>query len=88
MDNPKPLKPVQPIRKTPGDFCPVEIVDRVEDLFIVREFDGRTVEKRLDIRRPLFERALRYAWNRQRDPNGPKPMQRAGIAGAALRRAS
>ncbi len=85
MDNAKKIEPVKPIRQIAGDFLPLETVDRVEDLFVFREFDGPTVEKRLGIRRSLFERALRYAINRQRDPRGPKPMQRASEP-LALRR--
>ena len=68
----------KPKRDTDGSFCPPEVIEKVEDLFFVRERDGRTVERQLGIRRSLFELALRYAYQGQRDPNGPKPMQRAG----------
>ena len=67
----------KPKQNAAGDFCPPEDIDRVEDLFFVRERDGRTVERQLGIRRSRFELALRYAYNRQRGPNDPKPMQRA-----------
>lgn len=71
------IKRVQPIRDADGSFCPEEVVDRVVDLFVVRERDGRVVERQLGIRRQLFERALRYAIIRDRDPQGPKAMGRA-----------
>jgi len=77
MPDPPVTKHVQTIRDTDGDFCPEEIIDRIEDLFIIRERDGRTVERQLGIRRSLLERGLRHAINRYRDPNGPKPMRRA-----------
>ncbi len=71
---------VERVKKVEGDyslFLPAETVDAVENLFVIREFDGPTVERRLGIRRTQFERALRHAINRQRDPNGPKAMGRA-----------
>lgn len=82
----KKFERVEPIRKTPGretQFLPVEVVDKVEHLFFVQELDGPAVEKRLDIRRPLFERAARAVFNRQRDPNGPKAMGKAASATGA-----
>lgn len=82
---PESSEPVEPKKKPAVEnFLPAETVDRVEDLFIVREFDGPTVEKRLGIRRTLFERALRHAINRHRDPSGPKSMQRAGSSTGRL----
>ncbi len=78
MDRERKSQPVEAIRSSTGEnFLPEEVVNRVDDLFIVREFDGPIVEKRLSIRRPLFERALRYAILRRLDPNGPKAMGRA-----------
>lgn len=67
----------KPIQDAGGDFCPEEAIEKVADLFIVRERDGRTIERQLGIRRTLFEKALRHAINRERDPNGPKAMGRA-----------
>jgi hypothetical protein len=75
---------VKAIEDPNGSFCPVEVIDRVEDLFIIRERDGRTVERQLGIRRNLLEKALRHAINRYRNPHGPKPMQRAVTAQPAL----
>lgn len=78
----------KPAKDTGGDFCPVEAIDKVYDLFFVRERDGRTIERQLGIRRSLLEKALRYAVNGQRDPNGPKPMQRATGIGPRLVRSA
>lgn len=61
---------VEPIREVEGNFLPTEIVDRVEHLFIVRDFDGPMVERRLSIRRPLLEKALKAVINRNRKPPG------------------
>jgi hypothetical protein len=77
-------KRVESIENADGTFCPPEDIDRVEDLFIIRERDGRTVERQLGIRRSRFEKALRHAINRYRDPNGPKPMARAVSAAGGL----
>lgn len=74
----------KPNEDASGTFCPTEDIDRVEDLFIVRERDGRTVERQLGIRRSRFEVALRHAINRYRDPNGPKAMGRAANATGGL----
>lgn len=74
----------KPPRDASGDFCPEEAIEKVADLFLVRERDGRTIERQLGIRRNLFERALRHAFNRQRDPHGPKAMGRAMSATGGL----
>jgi len=55
-----------------GSFCPEEDINRVEDLFLNRERDGRTIERQLGIRRSRFELALRELVNRYRGSDGPK----------------
>lgn len=85
MNGKKTPQPVETIRKSLGEtFLPQEVVDQVDNLFIVREFEGPTVEKRLSIRRPLFERALRHAILQRLNPEGPKPMQRAASATGSI----
>lgn len=80
MNSKKVTELPKPIGDGDGSFCPSEDIDRVEELFIVRERDGRTVERQLGIRRSRFEVALRHAINRYRDPNGPKAMGRASAS--------
>ncbi len=75
------LERVEPMRKSPGKetrFLPVEVVDRVEHMFFIQELDGPVVEKNLDIRRPLFERAAKAAYRRLRNPNGPNSVRATG----------
>lgn len=84
MANKEKSQPIEIAKDAGGTFCPPEDIDRVEDLFFVREREGRTVERQLGIRRDRFEKALRYAYQRLRDPNGPKPMQRANASSSRL----
>ena len=81
-------KRTEPTRDQRDTFCPEEVVDRVVDLFIVRERTGRAVEKQLGIRRPLFELELRHAINRERDPLWRRSVERAGVRGCAVRRSA